>query len=670
MARKTRLIVFAVFAACLVGAGRAATGGLEFIINDFWFSAAMLMLLLGALIEQPFLSKDADVLVNGLGGGVSLLMVAAPQRSMLWVLFLCWCVYLVASSYALLWLRSRPLRLEDPFVQLVSRLNRRIGRPQVLFSVLFLWAIARQMGVDSAGFLVLLAYWCTFMLFDSAGLGQFFEGLLSRRSPSRTVVGEVVAVLHPGMILAETRPNAESLLDKQIELGSTSGAVVATGHVVDDRRLHNRRLTTAIVCGSASEGWDAVVGSAERPIHLYVSERQPPGDSYAGCVGVVEADTDLQGLRTSVPAHAQLLAGQLVAVRQLSGVPAYFQVTGARVADIGAGQGEVVRVVKVSAQQLGLWNEQQARFEPLVWVPTPGAPIQPVRPEVGTEWPEVRNGQLLAGFVPRSGFPVYVDGGELVTLNTAILGVTGCGKSYLAFRLVEHMLHAGIKVLVLDISRQHGVFLAAHAPRKLADVSGDLQSWIGDQSHSLAIYEFDNVARPTQMAQSAAETILAHYGRSPLQTGGDYPARLCIVFEEAHSLIPEWNQCDKTDQDWVNKTARRLLQFRKYGVGYIVIAQRTANVTKTILNQCNTIFGMQCFDETGFEFLGNYMGEQFTRILPTLPQRHAVLVGKASATTRPMIVEIPDMAGRWGGQDTTARGDGQELEDHGTVDDF
>lgn len=651
---RTRLIVFACFTVALVAAGRLATGGLAFIAREFWFNAGMLMLLLGALIEQPFFSKDADILVDGLGGGLALLTVAPAHRSASWVLFLCYCVYLVASSYTLLWLRSRPLRLENTLMQLVSRLNRRIGRPQVLFSALFLWGIAGQMGVASSAFFVLLVYWGAFMVFDTAGLGEFLEGVLVHRSPSPSVVGEVVAVLHPGVILAETHQNVESLLGKQVQLGPAADAEVAMAQVVDDRRLHNRRLTTAVVCGAASERWDAVVGSADRPICVYVSDPQPTANTYADCVGVVEANTDLQGLCTSVPAHAALTSGQLVAVAQSSGTPAHYQVTGARVADVDVGHGEVVLVVRVSAQQLGVWNEQRARFDALTWVPSPGAPVRTVQPEIRGEWPEVRNGQLLAGFVPQSSFPVYVSGDEMVTLNTAILGVTGCGKSYLAFRLIEHMLEAGMKVLVLDVSRQHGVFLTRHGPRELRDLSGDLSDWIGEQNRGLAIYEFEGPRRPTEMTEHAAATILDHFGRSPLQTDRDYPARLCVVFEEAHSLIPEWNQCDRTDQEWVNKTARRLLQFRKYGLGYIVIAQRTANVTKTILNQCSTIFGMQCFDETGFDFLGNYMGEQYARALPTLPQRHAVLVGKASATTRPIIVEIPDMSDRWDSERTTA----------------
>lgn len=66
------------------------------------------------------------------------------------------------------------------------------------------------------------------------------------------------------------------------------------------------------------------------------------------------------------------------------------------------------------------------------------------------------------------------------------------------------------------------------------------------------------------------------------------------VFEEAHSLIPEWNAVASAgDKEATNGTAKAILQGRKYGLGCLVITQRTANVTKTILNQCNTVFGLR-----------------------------------------------------------------------------
>src|SRR5258708_12273805 len=105
-----------------------------------------------------------------------------------------------------------------------------------------------------------------------------------------------------------------------------------------------------------------------------------------------------------------------------------------------------------------------------------------------------------------------------------------------------------------------------------------------------------------------------------------------------HSVVAEG------DRAATARSARAILQGRKYGLGCLLITQRTANVTKTILNQCNTIFAMRTFDETGMEFLGNYLGKDYAGMLPSLAERQAVFFGRASSYTNPLLVNLNDRA--------------------------
>ena len=121
-------------------------------------------------------------------------------------------------------------------------------------------------------------------------------------------------------------------------------------------------------------------------------------------------------------------------------------------------------------------------------------------------------------------------------------------------------------------------------------------------------------------------------------------ARCCVVYEEAHSLTPEFNSIVvKEDSSHANGTAKVILQGRKYGLGCIIVTQRTANVTKSILNQCNTIFALRVFDDTGKSFLENYIGTDYSNILPTLEERHAVVIGKGIGLKQPVILQLNDM---------------------------
>lgn len=119
--------------------------------------------------------------------------------------------------------------------------------------------------------------------------------------------------------------------------------------------------------------------------------------------------------------------------------------------------------------------------------------------------------------------------------------------------------------------------------------------------------------------------------------------RILIVIEEAHTIIPEWNftgSNDKTSQSVINAISQIALQGRKYDIGFMVIGQRTANISKTILTQCNTMICFQAFDDTNFNFLGNYIGKEMAMTLPAMKKYHAIIAGKALKSDLPLIVDV------------------------------
>jgi DNA helicase HerA-like ATPase len=120
--------------------------------------------------------------------------------------------------------------------------------------------------------------------------------------------------------------------------------------------------------------------------------------------------------------------------------------------------------------------------------------------------------------------------------------------------------------------------------------------------------------------------------------------KICVVLEEAHTVIPEWNfsgESSKASQNVLNSIAQIALQGRKYNVGLLVIAQRTANVSKTILTQCNSVVSFHEYDKTSIDFLSNYFGEEMAATLPSLKFRRAIAAGKAFKSNVPMIFEVP-----------------------------
>ena len=235
------------------------------------------------------------------------------------------------------------------------------------------------------------------------------------------------------------------------------------------------------------------------------------------------------------------------------------------------------------------------------------------------------------GFIPNTSYGISVNCKEIVTHNTAILGVLGSGKTTLALELVLRMLDEPIKVWIIDVNGEYELALndssymsRAMKPEDIMNDRGHHQSardLIRNQIHSFienenlsvnffSLKEFGDIP-PAKGTQWIAEEILTYYQS---KNSFSRKAKFCLVLEEAHSLVPEWSSTvNKIEQNWTNGTARAVMQGRKYGFGCLLVTQRTANVTKSILNQCNTMFALQIFDDTGKEFLQNYFGEEYCK---------------------------------------------------------
>lgn len=132
MNRKVRLVYLLLSFIVLVCVGRWVTGSFDFMLQQFWFISGLFLLMLLSLIDQPHFSKDANIFVNGTTGWVSLMLVLPDSRDGAWWMFFAWCTCLIIASYILMWIRAKELFQEGRIIQLVTIVNRQIGRPEAL----------------------------------------------------------------------------------------------------------------------------------------------------------------------------------------------------------------------------------------------------------------------------------------------------------------------------------------------------------------------------------------------------------------------------------------------------------------------------------------------------------------------------------------------------------
>jgi hypothetical protein len=644
MSTRYRLVFFGLSIALVTTLGRWQTGSFEFVTQDFWYASGLLLLILLSLIDQPHFSTSANVFLNGVAGLVALTTVLPADRGGLWNLFFCWSLYLAASSYGLLLVRTKPLEEEGRLTRFLTRTNRTIGRPDALFSAFFVWGLLTQFGPESAQFRVLVLFWGIFIVLNVPSVAATLSEAFNRSEvPNGSAVGRVTKILSPRIAEVQVKHDAPAHLVGRRTTLSSGNTVCAFATVIDDRVMANVRLVTVALTETTS-AWGTVARADGQAAEL----RLQAADGAAGenPVSFVDRGSDIATLRFYVNPQVLLQEGEVLTVRLSSGVDAYYQAVGAEITQERSEPPHSIQEVRVTAAQLGTWDPGLSRFDPVPWV----APAGELVHRVGSTPLENRptlDGRVEVGTIPNSSFPIHVGLDDAVTHNTAIVGVTGSGKSYLSFRLIEALVARGVKVLVLDVTRQHWAFLQGLGPVAVR-TAAELKAWLQSDG-LLAVHQFADAASYPARTADFVDVVFKHYEASTeLRAGINEPAHLCVLLEEAHSLIPEWNQVAvDDDKRHVNRTSRSILQGRKFGLGCIVVTQRTANVTKTILNQCNTIFAMQSFDQTGLEFLRNYMGDAYAGAMSTLPPRHAILVGKASSSARPVLIKVADLSTRW-----------------------
>ena len=636
-----RLTLMFISLAITLWIGWHSTHSFVFAISQFWFISGALLLITISLIDQPHFSKDANVFLNGATALVSLFTISGTQRTGIWWIFFSWASYLIVTSFVLMVLRSRELPLETNTVQFFSRLNRKIGRPESIFSAFFLFGVFLQFTEtkDAVTINALLLSWALFIILNDPSIAQTVSGFFDKGTDVTLSAGFIIGIQSPSLAVVKLSPSLpDAIVGKKVLLTVAGKQQVAEGTLFEDRVVRGLRQGRIALKFFTSK-WSEVSAGGRIEVtivDLPVLAERP--------VGVVSAGSSIGRLVFEVDPRTALHSGQVVKLK-VGSVDSYYQIVSATIDQVGLDEGNASQRVRVGAGQLGYWEAERSTFAPIDWVAPAGELVT-----ISTGEGIVQNlpaGRCLVGCVPNSRFPVHVHVSDTITHNTALIGVTGSGKSYLAFHLIEAYLDAGIKVLILDPTRQHWQFLENRNPTKITEVNR-LVEWLSGNSN-LAIYQFATAQSfPGTTADFAEKCLDWLRHNTQLTAGVDLPGKLCIVMEEAHSLIPEWNQvAQETDKPQVNRAARVVLQGRKFGLGILLITQRTANVTKTVLNQCNTIFALRSFDQTGLDFLRNYMGEEYSQAISTLPDRTAILVGKASSSAQPIIIRVSDFSDRW-----------------------
>jgi len=659
--------------------------------TEFWFTTGLLLVVLGVFVTEKYFTKSLDVIVNVVTVIVVLLTIDSSDTFKLYeALFLYTGIVgvMALTSFVLYSDNKDPSSSSQRIAGFLNKICTYLGSSKVLFSIIFILSLfnyfifsletAQLISKEQLAILLMLIFWGATLLIEPIDT-HLIQPIIDWWSEKRveSVIGKISSKFLPSTIYAELYPNVKEpafgdifFLSKKKEVEKKDCPVAM---YIDSQETQNTRFAQLhLVAGKVENVTEQVFVMPVTDIKD-VQDRitnVPIYKSRSDLVGFVSTGSDIDILQIKmlreVDEAKKLQEGDLVSV-DFYGSSTKYQIINVKTSDEQIEAKNRLGFKVITAQQIGSWNEKNHKFENSSWVPSVNSPV--FQENENLKRPDLKGAFYKIGVVPKSSYPIYLNLDEAVNHHIAIIGKTGTGKSYMSAQIIKKMVANGYKVVLLEIDQNNPQSLSKYIDTSLLSKERvqwsfdtkkkkegykevDYKEWKAkldlnsqdDKGGKVFVVNWDNDSKKqddgplsqTDAAIAIITSVIAHQLKNKGQ-------RVCIVMEEAYDFIPENNfgQHDYGHPN-VSRITQMVLKCRKHDVGFFIITQRTALVSKTILNQCHTIVALQSFDETSRTFMSSYISNKYLDSMSILPKFRTVVVGKGSSCDKPIIVDFED----------------------------
>lgn len=722
---KQRFAVVGIYLLLIVGIGYYFSGDWQFLIDtnsklNTVLIATGLALILSVYITEPYFSKPVDVITRWVAIFLFILGLNSKECLSLYNYWLIACGFFIIVSLILIFLHG--FRKFEKQQRIAVDIICKISRPEIVFSLLYFDIVISFFSFRSAEYPILIGF--GFLLAINKPIiwlinliSSQYKNITSKTDATKfigQVIGHESTDLYKVEIISDNPYRQKELKGKLVFLENKKNGIV--GIVLSETVLLGKkwieilslRNTNQILISFDLRSFLPLIGansifSMTNSVYLLdieildieiktLIENNQIYKRFDKLIGNVREGSSISKIKFNKLFSDELqlergIGEGTIIQTKIANKEVLYQIIDARTDEENLEFKDTHGFTNGTAQKLGKYIDETNELNTVKWLPEIYTPIFLLDP-LDIDY----NSSKFIGKLPNTNYGIPIKNpNELITHNTAILGILGIGKSCLTFELLQKILSTTeAKVFCIDLTNQYSTELpkyispnliqnefnaAAIADLRAGNANGtpanpsswgnetlykttiqtELETFIASDKRVLIINpDMHNVSKsgsqfnithkvdltPAEKVRLISERLIIK--ASSLGLTND--ARYLLVFEEAHSLVPEWNSiANEGDKNATNGTAKVILQGRKYGLGLLVITQRTANISKSILNQCNTIFALRVFDDTGKLFLENYIGSEYSNLLPTLEERHCIAIGKALKLKQPVILELNDM---------------------------
>lgn len=710
---------------------------IEFILRP-WGLAMVLMIISVIYIENIF-TTPKDALVNSLNALIISIVFWETLKINFWIAAVFSASILVSGIvFLIIYDKHRKINL-------LSKFASYFGKAKILFPIIAVLSFVEFISIDefitvnvNSGILYLLLFYLLFLLLTNHDIIDKIKDfpLKFLNILQSEDVGVVKSNLTPNILLVEFNSRSGVKINDLIVVGNhdVNSQDFEVTHEIEERV---GLVIDFIGAESQRNTYIARVYLLNEPQQNLRANKSGLIKLNQECKKIINPDAFVEKVKSEKIKHSwnrredivafttslsniNVLKGEIVRQQQLENAqlvscvnkdvsePIRYQIIDAETRKETQEDKNDFGYTQFMAYQLGEWRKPKKdqnvaiankfqRFFEFQWVPSVNSLIfkwNDSLDSVGADDSSIdKSGYYLLGTIPKTNLPIYLNIRDLVSHHTAILGVTGTGKTTMVFKLLNEIKKNDIFTICIDITGEYKNKLADHEDffdddtkskwdaeiQKIIDVhkdkgktqverdgverksSGEINKAVKSRIDTLRstkkivileIPEISNTLFSLDFTQYAIQAILQYakdiyVANLPKEDSDKDNFQCCLILEEAHTLVPE-NLGVGGDfgasKAVIDKISQIALQGRKYRVGFILISQRTATVKKTVLNQCNTMIAFRAYDETSFTFLSNYFGDEYVREIIHLKNdgdsRYVIVSGKAVVADRPIIVEV------------------------------
>jgi hypothetical protein len=575
---------------------------------------------------------------------------------------------------------QRPRGRQEKISSLFKIISITFGKTKNQYFILFILSLLYFVDSNSKYFLVLFFFSLLIMTDPWKFIEYLYNSVVKRNTGG---IGEIFGVQSKNTFLVKLYDNVPiiELFNLVVFKYSLEKDVIRKGIIVDIYLLNQEQWIKVLVDKNFDRREIKNIDKKDMDNNVvYLFSDKETEKQLENLIGIITEDSKIDKIRFIYNGRKNIQDGALINVTVQTNVIYYQVIQGITDIEQLEKKNETGEIIG-EAIQLGMWNNEKACFIKYGWVPAINTPVfLSTNDDIKVN---IDEDEIFIGKIPDSKIPIVFNKKIALSHHVAILGVTGTGKSVFARYLLKEIIKdEDVKIICVDFTEEYDPKLSSLRPIKLIEkekedeivkkvnsielainknygkeneetkkihqeinktIFDSLKSFIEGDS-KIAIFELPDVSNSTGILDYTRCFFRMLFYTAKKEK--NYGKRISVLLEEAHTVVPEYNFLgidDKRSSALVNSVGQIALQGRKYNVGFIVIAQRTANVSKTVLTQCNSIITFQQFDKTSSDFLSNYFGRDIATILPSLKFRQAIAFGKAFRSSIPIVFEVPEI---------------------------